>query len=426
MRLGYDLQTKLKAARFQGVDAMLEHPWPVRLPRISFAPQGFGPKGDVLVVVFLRGAADGLNIVVPHGDDNYYQVRPTLAIARPDDRKVEPAQRVEDLDGFFGLHPSLHALMSAWDAGRLGFIHACGSPEDSHSHFRAMEFMERGVVQDVGPASGWLNRHLAVLDTENQSPLRGLGWGEAVQRSLQGAVPVMALSSISDAHMGGNKVAADLFRRALSLLYQPSSELSLIGMETLNIISALEQIDPNRYIPDGDFAYPETEFSQGLKQIAMLIKAEIGLEVAAIDLGGWDTHFAQGGTDGHMPALLEDLGRGLAAFHADLETVIDRVTVVVMTEFGRRVAENASLGTDHGHGSVMLLLGGGVRGGRVYANWPGLERDQLFGPGDLQVTIDYRDVLSEILQLRLGNHHLQNIFPGFESSGLSLVHARDF
>ncbi len=413
MRFTHDLQRRLQAVEGFGWDRFLESPWPAPLPRMSFAPAHVGPSGDILLVIFLRGAADGLNIIVPHGDDEYYEVRPTLAIARPDDSKVGEVRRTKDLDGFFGLHPGLAPLTDAWDAGHLGLLHACGSPEDSRSHFRAMEYMERGVSTDFGPASGWLNRHLALMNRQSQSPLRGLGWGEAVPRSLQGSVPVMALSSITEAHMGGDMQPARLFRESLRVLYGTSREMNVLGNETLDVLEALEVLDPEKYQPTGDRDYPLTEFSQGLKQVAMLIKAQIGLEVAAIDLGGWDTHFAQGGADGQMANLLADLGGGLAAFHADLEKFIDQVTVVVMTEFGRRVSENASLGTDHGHGGVMLLLRGGVKGGRVFADWPGLKRDRLFGPGDLQVTTDYRDVLSEILHLRLGNPDVENVFPDF-------------
>jgi uncharacterized protein (DUF1501 family) len=421
-----DLLRGLSAVGSRGFETLLENPWPARLPRMSFAPSHLGPAGDVLVVVFLRGAADGLNIVVPHGEEIYYRHRPTLAIARPDDMSVKPPERVVDLDGFFGLHPSLEPLMDAWGVGHLGFVHACGSPEDSRSHFRAMEYMERGVTKDIGPASGWLNRHLAMLATESHSPLRGLGWGEAVPRSLLGSVPVMALSSISEAHLGRNLETADMFKESLSILYQASPGMSALGLETLKVLDAIEGIEPSKYKPAGDRIYPETEFSQGLKQIAMLIKAEIGLEIAAIDLGGWDTHFAQGGAQGQMSNLLADLAGGLAAFHADLYESIDDLTVVVMTEFGRRVAENASLGTDHGHGGVMMLLGGGVIGGCVRTEWPGLAHGQLFGPGDLKVTVDFRDVLSEILRFRLGNPNPESVFTEYSPASGDYVLPKEF
>jgi uncharacterized protein (DUF1501 family) len=366
-----------------------------------------------MVVVFLRGAADGINIIIPHGDEAYYVARPTLAIPRPDDSSAKIQARTIDLDGFFGLHPALESLHEAWSRKSLALVHACGSPEDSHSHFRAMEYMERGVVQAVGPASGWINRHLASLETGNPSPLRAVGWGEAVQRSLQGSIPVTALQSITEAHLGGDRRVADIFRSALDALYKDDPMLGVLGRETLEVLSTLEKLNPENYSSSGDRSYPESDFGQGLKQLAMLIKAEIGLEVAAIDLGGWDTHFAQGGSEGLMASLMKNLADGLAAFHSDLAVRMDRVIVVVMTEFGRRVAENASLGTDHGHGSVMLLMGGGVVGGRLHADWPGLEEDRLFGPGDLKVTTDYREVLWEVIQIRLGNKAVKDIFPDF-------------
>lgn len=419
-----DLKLKLEAARSSGWETLLENRWPAKLPRMAFTPAQLAPPGDVLIVIFLRGAADGLNIVVPHGDEHYYKSRPTLAIARPDASSVERSERVIDLDGFFGLHPRMEALREVWSAGHLGIVQACGSPEDSHSHFRAMEYMERGVIRSVGPASGWLNRHLATLENGNYSPLRGVGWGEAVPRSLQGAVPVMALRSITDAHMGGDPAAASLFRESLRVLYESDVNLHKMGEETLSVLSALESIDPSGYETQGLRDYPRTQFSQSLKQIALLIKSEIGLEVAALDLGGWDTHFAQGSAQGMMANLLSDLSNGIAAFHEDLGPLVEQVTVVVMTEFGRRVAENASLGTDHGHGGVMLLIGGGLDGSSVHARWPGLAREQLFGPGDLQVTTDYREVLSELLRLRLGNTQTHIVFPGFEPNGLGLFRPR--
>ncbi len=403
---------------------LVTRPQAIPLPRMSFTPAAGTNQGDVMVVVFLRGAADGLNMVIPHADNAYYEARPIIAVPRPDDLMAARSQRTIDLDGFFGLHPALGPLTEAWAEGRLALIHACGSPEDSHSHFRAMEYMERGVVEAVGPASGWINRHLASLDTGNPSPLRAVGWGEAVQRSLRGSIPVSALQSIKEAHMGGVNRAAESFRRALGVLYAQDPILGDLGEETLQVLEALEKLDPDQYRPVGVRSYPPTEFGEGLKQLAMLIKAEIGLEVAAMDVGGWDTHFAQGSSDGLMASLLTGLGQGLAAFHEDLDDLMNHVVVVVMTEFGRRVAENASLGTDHGQGGVMMLLGGGVVGGKVHAAWPGLARDQLFGPGDLAVTTDFRDVLSEVIQLRLGNPAVTEVFPDFAPLRTGFVHAR--
>jgi uncharacterized protein (DUF1501 family) len=390
--------------------------WPACIPRLAFAPAQTAPRGDTLVVVFLRGAADALNIVVPHGEDAYYARRPTLGIPRPDDARAAASARAADLDGFFGLHPALRPLLPAWQAGHLAPIHACGAPDESRSHFRAMELMERGVDDERGPASGWIGRHLATLNTGNPSPLRAVGLGQMPQRSLSGAVPVSALRSIADFHLAGDARAVRQMQAALTSLYAGAEPLSRLGQETLDILTTLQALDPLGYVPAGEARYPETEFGLGLRQIAMLVKAEVGLEVAAIDVGGWDTHFAQGGSEGLMAGLLSDLGQGLAAFHADLHAHLDRLTVVTLSEFGRRVQENGSLGTDHGHGSLMLLLGGHVAGGRVHGRWPGLAAEQLIGPGDLAVTTDYRDVLAEVCARRLNNSALGDIFPGYTAS----------
>lgn len=398
--------------------------WPDWMPRMAFSPAGEAPRGDTLVVVFLRGAADGLNIIVPHGDEAYYQARPNLNIARPDHNSEAEKLRALDLDGFFGLHPSLRPLLDSWQERQLAVIQACGAPDDSRSHFRAMELMERGVSDEKGPASGWIGRHLSTLNTGNASPLRAVGLGEKVPLSLRGTVPVTALRSIADFHLGGDLEAAASMQRMLANLYQSDDELSLIGQETLDIIDTLQQLNPAGYQASGERDYPESTFGQALQQVAMLVKAEVGLEVAALDVGGWDTHFSQGGSEGLMAGLLADLASGLAALHADLVDYMSDLTVVVMSEFGRRVQENASLGTDHGHGSFMMLLGGGLNGGRVYGRWPGLAEHQLFGPGDLAVTTDYRDVLGEICRTRLNNQATQAIFPGYNISPLGLSQAR--
>jgi uncharacterized protein (DUF1501 family) len=351
-------------------------------------------------------------MVVPHGEEAYYRLRPTLGIARPDDRKSAASKRAIDLDGFFGIHPTMAPVLPAWEAGELALIHACGGPDDSRSHFRAMELMERGVEDEKGPASGWIGRHLASLNNGNRSPLRAIGLGEIPQRSLYGSIPVASLKSIADFHLGGDARLAGQMQSALSSLYSGESGVDNTGRETLEILDTLARLVPGSRSSDG-LAYPVTEFGLGLEQVALLIKAEVGLEVAAIDLGGWDTHFAQGGPEGLMAGLLDDLSRGLAVFYDDLRDHRPSLTVVVMSEFGRRGQENASLGTDHGHGGAMMLLGGNVEGGKVHGDWPGLEAGQLFGPGDLAVTTDYRDILGEVCANRLGNPSLDKIFPDY-------------
>ncbi len=397
-------------------DYSLYAPW---MPRLAFTPKNSASRGDTLVVIFLRGAADVLNLVVPHGENAYYALRPTLGIPRPDDGKAK--LRTLDLDGFFGFHPALNNLLDAWNEKQLAIIHACGAPDESRSHFKAMELMERGVDDAKGPATGWIGRHLATLDTGNASPLRAVGVGEMPQRSLSGTVPVSALRSIADFHLNGDERAVAQMRSALDTLYSGNDPFSVLGQETLGILDILQKLDPTSNQLLSTPQYPLSDFSLALQQVAMLIKADVGLEVAAVDLGGWDTHFAQGSTEGLMANLIRDLGDGLAAFHAEMRDHMHRLTVVTMSEFGRRAAENGSLGTDHGHGSLMMLLGGNVRGGQVHGTWPGLGSAQLVGPGDLAVTTDYRDVLSEILIKRLNNPALADIFPNYQARGLDIL-----
>jgi len=347
-------------------------------------------------------------MVVPHGEDAYYQLRPSLGIARPDDSSAKKEERAVDLDGFFGLHPNMYPLLDAWADEQLAIIHACGAPDESRSHFKAMELMERGVEDERGPASGWIGRHLATLNTGNSSPLRAVGMGTNPQRSLSGSVRVLALCSIVDFHLGGDQQALAQMRSALNVVYQNDA----MGLDTLSIMDTLEKLDPLTY--QSKIPYPDSEFGLALKQTAMLIKAEVGLEVSAIDLGGWDTHFAQGSVNGLMPNLMKDLAEGLAAFHADMQDHQNQLTTVTMSEFGRRASENGSLGTDHGHGSMMMVLGGNVDGGKVHGEWPGMGDGQLIGPGDLAVTTDYRDVLSEVLTKRLNNPATNEIFPEYQ------------
>lgn len=397
--------------------SLLQHPNKTWMPRLAFAPKNTAPRGDTLVVVFLRGAADVLNMVVPYGEDAYYQLRPSLGIPRPDDSGTTQSERTINLDGFFGFHPSMGSLLDAWQSRQLAIIHACGAPDESRSHFKAMELMERGVDDERGPASGWIGRHLATLNTGNSSPLRAVGMGARPQRSLSGTVPVSALRSIADFHLGGDSRALQQMRAALSTVY----ENDVLGQDTLSIMDTLETLDPLSYIPSPNANYPDSEFGLALKQTAMLIKAEVELEVSAIDVGGWDTHFAQGSTSGLMPNLMQDLAEGLTAFHADMHDHMNNLTMVTMSEFGRRASENGSLGTDHGHGSMMMVLGGNVHGGKIHGAWPGMREGQLIGPGDLAVTTDYRDVLSEILIKRLNNPVTDEIFPDYEPHVLDVL-----
>ena len=365
-------------------------------------------EGETLVVIFLRGGADGLNIVVPHGEDAYYKARPALAIARPTDATAHKEDRALDLNGFFGLHPALAPLMPLYGEGQMAFIHAIGSMDESHSHFEAMYAMERGLASSApGDASGWLARHLISSSVVNDSALRAVAIGGTMPDSLRGASNALALDSLDDFKLQGDST----FRATLDKMYANGGDaLTQAGRQTLKALDSIQTMPAGSSSP-----YPQSDIGQGLRQVAQLIKSDVGLEVACLDKTGWDTHVTQGRGTGILASQLDDIAKGFAAFAADLRGRMKHVTVVAQTEFGRRVHENDGFGTDHGHGSVMLLLGGGTVPG-VHAKWPGLNDEQLSGPGDLQVTTDYRNVLAEILSKRLQNNASAQIFPGLQPS----------
>ncbi|MCS6776078.1 MAG: DUF1501 domain-containing protein [Chloroherpetonaceae bacterium] len=396
-----------------------------------FGP-GPGQRGaDTLVCLFLRGGADGLNMVVPFGEDDYYRLRPTLAIAPPGDRTQPVGARALDLDGFFGLHPALGALLPYYRDGWMAVVHAVGSGDHTRSHFEAMATMERGLHAGTGVASGWLGRHLAATAREVESPLRAVAISDTLPDSLRGATTVTALQHLSEfrlvaprtelpeeAHARDHQDRTDALTQTLRALYRgaggaPEDPVVRGGRESLAAMEAVRQIDPANYRPAPGAQYPDDVLGRAFQQVACLIKADAGLEVACLDMGGWDTHFGQGRDTGLQPRLLQILGDTLAAFLTDLGPRAQHTTLLVMTEFGRRAYENYSLGTDHGRASVMLLLGAHVVGGRVHAEWPTLAKDRLEDGGDLRVTTDYRDVLAEVVRYRLKNPALQEVFPGY-------------
>lgn len=385
---------------------------PAWMPRMAFAPQGVEPPGDILVVVFQRGGMDGLNAVIPHGDADYYRNRSTLAIPEPEDGSDQTGI---DLDGFFGLHPSLRPLKDLWDEKTLAVVHAVGSPDPTHSHFDAMDYMERGTPGEKSIPTGWIGRHLQIAPWQNESPFRAIGMGGVMQAALRGPIPVTTLKSISDFHLQGDATQLTEIRARLQSLYNLGSTLDAPAIETFNAVDILDKIDVNSYAPSGGAEYPETEFGMAMKQVAQIAKAEIGLEVACVDIGGWDTHNQQGMLEGDLPNLLQEFSSGLASLYHDLGDRAKRVTVVTMSEFGRRVKENGSEGTDHGHGNCMFVLGGGVNGGKVYSEWPGLSTEKLYESMDLAITTDYRDVLGEVVQKRLKNPGLTEIFPNYST-----------
>jgi uncharacterized protein (DUF1501 family) len=377
------------------------------------APDRVSAQRDTLVCIFLRGGADGVNAVVPVGDRFYYRNRPTLAIREPG----SGAGRAVDLDGFFGLHPALSPLKEIWDDGALAAVHAVGSPFNNHSHFDAMDGLERGTPGERRVLSGWLGRHLASVDPTGDSPFRAIGFGDLVQASLRGPIPATALASIADFHLQGFEDQIVRFQRTLSSLYSGSGFLDVQAQQTFGTLDRLAAVNPTQYEPGNGAEYPDSDFGSALKQVGQILKADLGLEVACLDVGGWDTHEGEGGADGEMAALMADLAAGLRAFYRDLHDRMGRITVLTMTEFGRRIEENASGGTDHGNASFMFLMGGGIVGRKVYGRWPGLAPEDLSDPGDLAVTTDFRTVLGEVLERRLANANVEEVFPGFVRSG---------
>ncbi len=365
-----------------------------------------------LVVVFLRGAADGLTLVAPLGDDNYHRFRPRLAVKRGD---------VVKLDGFFGLHANLRALELAWKDGDLCIIHGAGGESDTRSHFEAQELMEHG-----GPAAGgWLGRFLRGKNP-TQSPLSAVALAPTLPELLSGAPAAAAFESLAEFSLsegrGKSRVPAS-FPRELRRLYELENDaLRDAARNTFDALARIEAIDPNARPANGATYDERDSFSHGLRQVAQLIQADVGLDAASVDLGGWDSHFVQ---QTQIEPLMLRLARGLAAFRQDLGARMATTTVVVMTEFGRRVAENSAFGTDHGRGSAMFVLGGGVRGGRVIGPWPGLKPEMLDGPGDLPVWNNYRDILAPILTRHgAGADALGKIFPDFSLKPLPLYAAR--
>lgn len=362
---------------------------------------GNGDQRRTLVVIFLRGGADGLNMVAPLQDDGYYNARPRIAVSRS---KAIP------LDGFYGLNPALKELAPAYHDGALAIIHAAGSEDSTRSHFEAQDLMEHGGI--VG--GGWLGRFLRV-QTSPSGPLAAVAVGKAVPESLRGAPAATVFQSLQDFSLGND---SERLIASLGRLYGLETDhLGAAGRHTFEAVRRIERLRATAYQPAHGAAYGADDFSEGLRQIARLIKARVGLEAASLDLKGWDSHFGQAAI---MDPLMTRLARGLAAFHRDMGEHLQHVTLVAMTEFGRRVEENSAFGTDHGRGSVMFVLGGGIKGGRVVGKWPGLTKDVLEGPGDLPVETNYRDVLAPILSRHGASEALDRIFPGFALSPVSL------
>ncbi|CAN5682256.1 DUF1501 domain-containing protein [soil metagenome] len=375
----------------------------------------FGKK-KVLITIFQRGAIDGLNMVVPHGDSEYYNLRRTIGVPKP---KADGGAL--DLDGYFGLNPTLEPLEKFWKSKQLAVIHSAGSPDNTRSHFDAQDYMESATPGVKSTRDGWLNRVLQTKDDKKISPFRAVAMAGQVPRSLMGRAPTIAMTNLSDFAIKAG-VYTNAVKGGFEGIWQENATDSLgaTGRETFEAVNFLKEVNPAQYKPANGANYPTTPFGRSLFQIAQLVKAGVGLEVAFTDTPGlnWDTHANQAngdGSRGQLANLLRTFGQGIAALATDLGQQMDDVVILTMSEFGRTARQNGTNGTDHGHGNAMFVLGGSVKGGKVYGDWKGLKNDQLNEGRDLAVTTDFRDVFAEISQKHLGNKNLDKVFPGYAS-----------
>lgn len=359
-----------------------------------------------LVVIFQRGACDGLNTVVPHAEKNYYAMRPSIAIKQ---------NEVIDLDGFFGLHPALAPFKPLYDQGHLAMVHASGSPSTSRSHFDAQDYMESGTPDLKATPDGWLNRALSVEQTTGKpSPFRAVALGAQVPRTLEGKLPAVAISNVNEFSVAGRGPQTSPISNAFQAMYDESTDAMLhgTGQETFEAVKMLKAADPAKYKPAAGVNYPPAAFGNAMRQIAQLLKANLGVEAAFADIGGWDTHQNQGAAQGQLANRLTEFANTIAAFWRDMGDEAENITIVTMSEFGRTARQNGTGGTDHGHANVMFMLGGNIKGGKVYGKWPGLSDHELNEGRDLTVTTDFRRVLGEAAYKTLGSRRLDVVFPG--------------
>jgi uncharacterized protein (DUF1501 family) len=371
---------------------------------LSHARQG----KKTLICLFQRGAADALNIVVPHGETAYYSMRPSISI---------PKQTVVDLDGFFGFHPSLAPFKSLYDRKLLAPVTAVGSPSATRSHFDAQDYMETGTPDDKNTPDGWLNRYLAAKGTCEEckvTPFRAVALAPQTPRILEGPAPTVAMNSLAEFSIRatGNDV------ERLEALYRTGSAdlVHGTGAEMFDAVKMLKAANPQSYQPSNSAVYPRSQFGQRLQQIAQLIKMDLGVEIAFADVGGWDTHVNQGAATGQLANRLDDFAKSIEALVDDLGDRMSDVTILTMSEFGRMAKENGNGGTDHGHAGALFVIGGDVKGGKVYGKWPGLQPEQLYEGRDLALTTDFRSVFAEVAGRHLGATQLGEIFPGYSGS----------
>jgi uncharacterized protein (DUF1501 family) len=382
-----------------GIFLLSPYAWAARAPGESWSRKR-------LVVVFLRGAVDGLNVVVPHGDANYYDARPTIAIPR---RGNDGA--VLDLDGHFGLHPALNSVMPLWHDGTLAFIHACGSPDPTRSHFDAQDYMESGTPGVKATSDGWMDRVLAQLPGAH-GPTEAVSLGPTVPRILSGRMPV---ANIPLGRAAGRPMPLDnpKIEEVFDRLYDGRDAISRAYQDgrvaRKKLIADLEQ---DMQVADAGAPSP-LGFSDDATRLAHLISRDSSIRLAFAALGGWDTHIAEGSVKGQLSNHLNALGDGLASFAKQLGPAYSDTVVLVISEFGRTVRENGNAGTDHGHGNVMWVMGGPVRGGKVYGRWSGLSTAELYQERDLAVTTDFREAVGDVLHTHMGLNTAQvdRVFP---------------
>jgi uncharacterized protein (DUF1501 family) len=373
-------------------------------------------KRKILITIFQRGAVDGLNMVVPYGEDNYYELRRNIAIQSPN--KTDGAI---NLDGFFGLHPSLRPLETFWKNKQLAVIHSVGSPDNTRSHFDAQDYMESATPGVKSTRDGWLNRVLQTSKNDKDSPFRAVSMTTQIPRSLIGRAPTVAMTNLADFSIKAGAYTQSVAGGFEGLYQQLNDKDSLgeTGKETFEAVNFLKQANPAQFQPENGAVYPNTQFGRSLRQIAQLVKANVGLEIAFTDTGNelrWDTHANQGGARGQLANFLRDFGASIAALATDLGQRMDDVIILTMSEFGRTARQNGTGGTDHGHGNAMLVLGNSVKGGKVYGDWKGLKPAALYEGRDLDVTTDFRDVFAEVSLKHLGNKNLDKIFPGYQAN----------
>ncbi|MEX2110217.1 MAG: DUF1501 domain-containing protein [Gemmatimonadaceae bacterium] len=383
-------------------------------------------NGKILICLFQRGAADALNIVVPHGERAYYAMRPSIAIPQPS-RVSAGGGGAIDLDGFFGLHPSLAPLKPLYDRGMLAPVQAVGSPSTTRSHFDAQDYMESGTPDVKSTTDGWLNRYLAAKGTCEECelgkrPFRAVSLTPQTPRVLEGPSPTVAMNSLDEFSVRATGSSVE----RLEALYRTGSAdlVHGAGAEMFDAVKMLRAANPRKYLPRNGAEYPRSQFGQRLLQIAQLVKSNVGLEIAFADIGGWDTHVNQGASTGQLAQRLDDFARSIAALVTDLGDRMDDVVILTMSEFGRMARENGNRGTDHGHAGALFVIGGNVKGSKVHGKWPGLEQEQLYEGRDLALTTDFRSVFAEVVSDHLGARALDRIFPGFTakpSSFLGLV-----